>query len=104
MPMTGAHSPPRDQIVQLQCLDNLILTLRSPRLDSDRRSPMFPAHDRARAVYGLDHEAQARRGFPARLENAAWKSRSLRVSSRQHGWRRTSNPTPIGSMPFDHVP
>jgi hypothetical protein len=61
---------------------------------------MFPAHDRERAVYGLDHEAQAREDFQHALNALPRKAGQLEFRVDSTGGAGL-NPTRTMRMPVD---
>ena len=72
-PRTGAHAPPRDQIVQSKCLDNLILTPRSPGVIRIAARRCFRnTIEREPCVARTTKRSPGK--FPAGLEEAAWES------------------------------
>jgi hypothetical protein len=69
-------------------------------LDSDRWSAMFPAHDRERAMYGINHEAQAREDFQPVLKTRPGKAGHFECRVDSTGGADL-NPTRTMSMPVD---
>jgi hypothetical protein len=58
----------------IEMLGQLDLGTAATQLGSDWRSPMLPAHDRARAMFGPNHEARARQHFQPALNKRPGKA------------------------------
>ena len=103
MPTTSGIAPWVIQVEQSKCSDDLILTPQSLGLFWIAVCRCFRHAIESQSAIALTAKAADSRGFPAGLWAArGWKSRSLRVLSRQSGCADI-NPARTYSMPDDSL-